>query len=195
MLYLEKSSLEHLDMKTGQWGDALKWVPGKVPTLPGRVSAPLHPTAPPPSGTSGLARATESPALPWVRLSLASAEMLHLSPSWGGGGQVRCFLPLTAPSRNSAIVQKLTIYDKFGHSQHHQTLPQQRAQTLRNSRLSASTPAGRTAKGTYPVGCSRPSLPLTEGPRPSFYTRVLSFGAGFKETAADDGTCCVHLIL
>lgn len=86
MLYLEKSSLEHLDMKTGQWRDALKWVPGKVPTLPGRVSAPgPHPTAPPPSGTSGLARAIESPALPRVRLSLASAEMLHLSPSEGGG--------------------------------------------------------------------------------------------------------------
>lgn len=196
MLYLEKSSLEHLDMKTGQWRDALKWVPGKVPTLPGRVSAPgPHPTAPPPSGTSGLARAIESPALPRVRLSLASAEMLHLSPSGGGGGQVRRFLPLTAPSRKSAIVQKLTIYDKFGHSQHHQMLPEQGAQTLRNSKLSASTPAGRTAKGTYLVGCSRPSLPLSQGPRPYFYTGALSFGAAFKETAADDGTCCVHLIL
>lgn len=57
MLYLEKSSLESLEMKTGQRGDTLKWVPLKMPSLPGQSASTRLPL----SGTSELSGPVESP--------------------------------------------------------------------------------------------------------------------------------------
>lgn len=143
-------------MKAGCWGEAGKQGPLKLSLLPGRVSAP------PASFWLGTSCPEVAAAL--SRLRLSAAALRGWVPVLPRGG--RALSPWTAPSRKSATVQMLTIYNRFRGCQSHQSSEQ----TLGNSA------GGRSAPVTYLVGCSRLTLPLClQGPGCVLYSSFITW--------------------
>lgn len=78
MLYLEKSGLGHPGMKAGWQGEAMKKDPPQTAPSPRQSVSPA-------ASFWNQSCLELLEALPWLRLSLASAEMSGLSASQGMG--------------------------------------------------------------------------------------------------------------